>query len=209
MAKISNDWLSEFHKLHREKVDKILTHGFIKELYEGTLPKKKFDYYIKNDLHYSKEFKNTIDIVRGKFIKDSQEEKIFAKYIQETLDLVKFLESCENKNLNCEINPICINYEKHENDNAKIGVAEGIAAILPCFWIYVLIAKNIMRNLKNEKNPYYSYIKAQYFNDETYQEIIDICNNLAKNEENQKKMEKILEKSIDYEYQFFDMCYQI
>ena len=107
--------------------------------------------------------------------------------------------------------PITQAYSRHLLTIAHEGsFAEGVAAVLPCYWIYSQVGKSLIKSLP--KDPVYAeWIKmydSKEFGDSVDQ-VLNLINNLAKKVSYKEKYRMIENYVISsrYEYLFWDQAY--
>lgn len=111
------------------------------------------------------------------------------------------------------MSPACHHYTSFL---VKIGHAESLpiilAALLPCFWIYVEVGKSIKAN-SSANNPFNLWI--QQYGGEEFEEstrtFINLIDKLAENvsQETFKKMLEVYAFSACLEYMFWEDAYQL
>ena len=197
-----------------EVIEAIKVHPFNQELMDGKLPMNKFAYYIEQDALYLKDFARSLAIIASKvpieYLRDFlcfsestfiAEQEILHKFFRRTFSFrkTKLLTSATLGYTSYLLN-ICSNKP----------VEIGIAAVLPCFWVYreigLFIAKQSKRN-----NPYARWIETYTSDDfsSTVDKVIDIFNALARNTTDavQNKMLDAFYKSTCLEWHFWNDCY--
>ncbi len=194
----------------------ILQHPFNQKLTKGTLEKKTFYYYIEQDTHYLKDFSKALAILSAKSEITSQqknllqfaqealiaEEAIVHQYFREQPDFITTNNTAQatltytNYLLRtCLLDPIAI----------------GIAAVLPCFWIYAQVGKSILKNA-SMPNPFEKWIQTyagEAFH-QSVQTMIDIYNTYAAYEtaQTKQKMLQAFYTSSILEWHFWNDAYQ-
>ena len=88
----------------------------------------------------------------------------------------------------------------------------GVAAVLPCFWVYLDVGQYIAKNAE-ANNPYSRWI-ATYASDEfekSVREVIAIFDELAQNSstEIRAKMLEVFEMSCIFEWRFWNDAYNL
>ncbi len=199
-----------------------LSHPFIKELGEGTLPKEKFRDYLIEDYLYLKEYVKVfgIGLVKSKTM---DKIKFHYKAIQGILEDENAVHINYLKNFNIDIRKLDQTKSSIENSNytnyminiAKEGDLKAIAvAIMPCTWSYFYIAQYLKEkyNSKLSNNYYREWIES--YNSQEYQQLVydwknyinNICCDLSENES--KNLIDIFKEASLYEKGFWDMAYK-
>ena len=190
--------------------DEIIHCDFIRELIHGTLPQKKFAYYLAQDLLYLKKDNEALMIVAEKtplkhqnlFFKKLADDGIKMEVIMrnEYLELFEVEEATKQS-------PVFKNYSEfilfHAN-HSTFNVA--IAALLPCFWIYSEYGKIIRLNAIPD-NPYQKFIDMYSGPEFTGydKKFIEIVDEEAKkaSEEERETMRDVFIKATQYELDIF------
>lgn len=196
--------------------NKIVAHPFNQELTLGTLPKEKFKFYIIQDSLYLAEFSKALAILSTK-APDGIQQLAFMDFARNAIIVERILhESYFN-----EFNIIstqekaigCFTYTHFLISTCFLNsYEEGIAAVLPCFWIYKKIGDYIFQN-QSKPNPYQSWIDTysgiEFTN--SVNNILTICDDVA-NYASDNVQKKMIEKYLTacrMEYMFWDSAYRL
>ncbi len=195
---------------------KILNHPFNRELSQGTLENDKFMYYIEQDSIYLKEYAKSlatiasrleltahildfIDFAKGAFI--AEQEVVHSSFRKQFADMT----------IDKPISNACIGYTSYLNATAKGEAVEvGVAAILPCFWVYHQVGCHIHRH-SVEDNPYQLWID-NYASDEFevgVRRAIAIADELylVASDGTKLKMLEAFANGVIWEYHFWNDSY--
>ena len=196
--------------------DAIKAHSFNARLMNGTLAKDKFAYYIEQDSIYLNDFARSLAIIASKieikhvrkFLSFSDhtfiaEQEIVHKYFK---DIFKFKETGTLTTATIAYTNFLL--ARTLCDSVEIGVA----AVLPCFWVYLDVGQYIAKNAE-ANNPYSRWI-ATYASDEfekSVREVIAIFDELAQNSstEIRAKMLEVFEMSCIFEWRFWNDAYNL
>ncbi|AWR98180.1 thiaminase II [Acidianus sulfidivorans JP7] len=193
----------------------ILDHPFIKELKNGTLNKEKFKYYIIQDHLYLREFGRVLAILSSKAEKEEY-SILFASHLNSIMRV-------ENELHNSFIKEWNINIKDYEPSPTNLAYTsflistaytrpffEGVAAVLPCYWIYMEVGKELTKY--GSPNFLYNKWINTYGGDEYekgVKKVIEIMNSFVLTEEEKKSaIEKFRIASI-YEFMFWDSAYRL
>ena len=194
----------------------IIEHPFNRELAEGILAKERFQFYMKQDALYLVEFARSLalaaskspnpdDLVlllefsKGAIVAERGLHEYYFKHYEITLDVGPA--------------PGCFNYTNFLISAISHGSYEvGIAALLPCFWIYREVGQYIHKNAKPD-NPYQKWINT-YSGDEfaeIVQRAIALTDRVADkvNEEQRGCMKAAFTASTRLEWLFWDSAYRM
>lgn len=194
----------------------IIEHPFNRELADGTLDKKKFQFYIKQDSLYLIDFARALaitascasnpedlvlllDFSKGAIIAERGLHEFYFQFYGIKLDVKKA--------------PGCFTYTNFLISSAThSSYEESLAALLPCFWIYQEVGLHIHRT-SAKNNPYQKWIDM-YSGDE-FQEVvrkaIDLIDRVAEgaNEKQLQKMQEAFITSTRLEWIFWDSAYRM
>jgi thiaminase/transcriptional activator TenA len=102
-------------------------------------------------------------------------------------------------------------YTNHLLNCASQPVEIAMASVLPCFWIYSELGRNmaVAGVAQDTTHPYYLWIKS-YANEEFYtvtHELQNILEKLAVNSDKQDAMVAAFAASVNYELAFYEQTY--
>ncbi len=210
--------LSERLKKDSERIwQRIYVHPFVKELFEGTLPERKFRFYILQDYNYltssiknfsilatraknGRVMRELIDIAYTEAKGEFEGYKNFLKKMNLTI------EEAENE----EQIQTSISYTSFLLSTSSIkSFEEGITATLPCYWSYAEIAKFHKKKLTSNKNELYKEW-AYYYLEDDYINLVKKIKKLVdeiKSDFPYDKLKHAFATSSKYEYMFWDSVY--
>ncbi|MBD2840852.1 thiaminase II [Erythrobacter rubeus] len=192
---------------------------FNRELAEGALPTEKFRHYMIQDAHYLEGFARSLALVSAKgwsadhvvqFTKAAEvaiivERELHADYFE------RFGVSPQDF-ASTELSPACNHYVSYlQATCAQAPFEVGLAALLPCFWIYREVGRAIHATATPD-NPYSVWIET-YAGDDfseavdaviaTLDEVAAKCS--ARSIEN---MHRAYRRSSQLEWMFWDSAYR-
>lgn len=199
----------------------ILTMPFIKELETGSLDRQIFQQYIIQDGIYLGEFARVLAITSAKApTPDMQLE--FANSVREAIVVERSLHEnffadfgIEVQNaLATESSPTCLNYTNFLLATAyQHSFAVTVAAILPCFWIYLEVGKHIHQEADTKANPYQkwidTYVDADFEASVNY--VIRVADKSAE-QASAKELElsdRVFYRAAQFEWMFWDSAYKL
>jgi thiaminase/transcriptional activator TenA len=202
---------------------KIYQHSFNQKLYAGTLPSTTFRFYLQQDKMYLCDFADALLQISEQF--DSNKKEEYAKQFAELSRYVKaaelelhrdylqdshsfqFFQQPETETIKI---PSIAQYTEHLLFTAKTGsIEEAVAGVLPCFWIYSELGKQMDIGNCSDAHPYRKWI-ATYSDEEFVCKTTAIISTLEKLThsvscpEMQEKIVSSFEKSVNFELMFFD-----
>lgn len=205
-------WSSIDKKLYKN----ILNLDFIKELMSGTLEKETFEFYVKQDKLYLKEFARILSMIAAK-LPDTKTSSMFLVYAKDMMDIERalheeFLDLFKADD-SLEASPSCLLYTGYLHSILNTSsLAVVIASILPCFWIYQEVGNYILKNQSKEFNQYQSWIDT--YSDDEYEVVVNdiraICDTFATkaSKEEYQEMLNAFTKASQMEYLFWDSAYK-
>jgi thiaminase (transcriptional activator TenA) len=202
------------HAIH-DKLQKIYQHPFNLALSDGTLPQEKFIFYLKQDALYLAEFSKALAITAGRLPNDTHARQ----FMQFALDAVQaeqalhedYLNQYQQVDLEVTQTPAGFMYTNYLLRTVSLSsVEEAVASVLPCFYIYNEVGKQMLAGLYPD-HPYHDWI-ALYGGEAfeaSVQSVIDITNALgeAASKTTQDNMVAAFVKSTQLEWLFWDNAY--
>jgi len=202
---------------HSDLWERNLGHLFLKEIESGDIPIENFKFYMKQDYLYLLEYCKAIALL---IAKSESEEKIrdYTEVLYKTVNLEidhhrKYCEKVGIENLEeTEMAPTTAAYTQYLVKTAySESVPEIISVILPCFWVYLDMGEEL--DPSDTKEEYREWILM--YRSEEFEELIkklkaDLDSYLEKMGEDEiSKIDEIFERSLRYEYMFWEMSYTI
>lgn len=193
-------------------------HAFIRELAAGILPDDKFSHYVLNDSCYLTTFAKVQAIAASK----SSDLDVIGRMAFHAESTVKAEHALHEtffgmlgikKNASFIPSPTAYKYTSHLLATAATGsLADIMASILPCYWLYWEIGQRY-RHAKPNHPIYDKWIEAyggEWFG-ELVQEQIQRMDQLAENvtEVQRNRLEQLFLISSQYELEFWDMAYNL
>ena len=142
-------------------------HPFLVAMVDGTLEKENFQYYVVQDSLYLQDFADCLQRLArnpGISVTDSKRLDAFAKGAEEAELCLhnSFFKEWNISPEGVEQMPNCLLYTSYMK---RIVVtkshAQGLAVLLPCFWVYMHVGK-CMLQLRQELGDRYVTVLVQY-----------------------------------------------
>lgn len=195
--------------------DAILKHSFNQELMAGTLDKKSFQFYIQQDSLYLHDFGRALAMIGAKSF-DAPKLQQFASFAEGAVVVEKALHEQYFEEFGIQgtgtKSPACMLYTHFLlSTTAYDDYPVGIAALLPCFWIYREVGNHIYQNAAGN-NPYQAWIDT--YAGEEFSELVDkaiaITDEVAKDasEQVRQRMLDAYLYSSRLEWMFWDSAYR-
>jgi thiaminase/transcriptional activator TenA len=200
--------------------DAQLTHPFVLQLGDGTLPERKFKYYILQDARFLGDLARIFSAAAQK-APDSESALRFNKLAEETVIVERSLHESYGKQwkmtakqmTSVPMAPTNFAYTRHMLAVAATGSACEITVVaLPCAWIYCVVGKHLLRKGPPPKgHPYRDWLML-YASPE-FAEVqkwmrkkVDQWAKEASRAE-KERMEEAFVISSRYEWMFWDMAF--
>jgi thiaminase/transcriptional activator TenA len=199
----------------------ILEHPFNQELRIGRLSKERFEFYIKQDALYLTDFAKALSLIAAKS-DEAQRIIDFIKFAEGAIvaerELHQFYLNEFKTSLDASYAPACFAYTNFMLSTASLrSYEEGVAALLPCFWIYREVGNFIFEKASMEPtyraNPYNKWIEtySSAAFGEAVEKMIRITNDVGASSTPtmQQKMTLAFAQSSRLEWLFWDSAYQL
>ena len=196
----------------------IKEHPFNQELANGSLSIEKFGFYIEQDTLYLRDFSRSLAFIAAKapfkFIKEflsfSEGALIAEQEVVHSFFRHKF-----NLQYTGKITPATLSYTSYLLQKSIVEPVEiGIAAVLPCFWVYSIVGKAIVENTKLDfYNPYKEWIEI--YSGKEFSDSVNLIINIfdvvgvAASDEIQNLMIEVFYKSTVLEWHFWNDAYNL
>jgi len=194
----------------------ILEHPFNRELGEGTLSAERFAYYVQQDSLYLRDYARALALLAAK-APTSDEAKDLLAYARDGIEVEKALHghffSLFGITAAEEQEPACFAYTQFLLSRVALEpYAVGLAAVLPCFWIYREVGVWIA-GCAARPNPYTPWIET--YSDEAFgravQRMLDITDLAAEMSSDSVRaaMREAFTHSTRCEWMFWDAAYRL
>jgi len=200
--------------------DAQLTHPFVMQLGDGTLPERKFKYYILQDARFLGDLARVFSAVAQK-APDSESALRFNKLAEETIIVERSLHESygakwkmtAKQMTSVPMAPTNFAYTRHMLAVAATGSACEITVVaLPCAWIYCVVGKHLLRKGPPPKgHPYRNWLMLYASPEfaEVQKWMRKKVDQWAKEASRTEKarMEETFIISSRYEWMFWDMAF--
>jgi thiaminase/transcriptional activator TenA len=211
---------SHLRKLAQPIWDAQLKHPFVVALGDGTLPERKFKFYILQDARFLGDL-SRIFAAGAVRAPDSDSALRFAKLAEETITVERSLHASYGKRWKMTAEqmaavpmaPTNYAYTRHMLSVAQSGsTAEITVVALPCAWIYCVVGRHLLKKGPPPKNHPYRNWLLLYASPE-FAEVqqwmrkkVDLWSKTAGTEE-RRRMEEAFIISSRYEWMFWEMAW--
>ena len=156
MADTWKDWLWDSA---RDVYDAILEHPFLDGLTSGTLPAERFTYYVAQDAAYLRDYARALAVLAAK-APSHADTAMLASHAAGTADveltlhasLLPALDIGAGDVAGITVSPTTRGYMSYLLAVAHGGTfAEGLAAVLPCYWVYQRVGAELIAKGSTDK----------------------------------------------------------
>lgn len=197
----------------------ILAHPFLSGLADGGLDENAFTHYVAQDVHYLRDYARALAIIAAKATTPA-ETAMFSRHAAEVFEVELALHNellpalgLDLQALNATpIAPTTRAYTSYLLATAYSGTfAEGLAAVLPCYWIYARVGSALLERGSTDRR-YQRWIDS-YGGEEyaaTVAEVLDVTDRLGPtlSAEDEAAARAHFAVTAKYEWMFFDAAYR-
>ena len=199
----------------------ILEMPFIEELTAGSLDKQIFQHYMIQDGIYLGEFARVLALISAKAPQPDMQLQ-FANSVREAIVVERMLHESffaefgikPEDALATNPSPTCLNYTNFLLATAfQYNFSIAVAAVLPCFWIYLEVGKHIYQTATTKDNPYQkwidTYIDADFEASVNY--VIQVADREAAkaSAKELELMSRVFYRASQFEWMFWDSAYHL
>ncbi len=195
--------------------DAILAHPFNRELAAGTLARERFAQYVQQDSLYLRDYARCLALLAAKAPTSEIAEDLL-NYAKEGIAVERALHGHFFTQFNIvhaeEATPACFAYTQFLLAVVAMeSFPVGLAAVLPCFWIYREVGLHIAEHAA-APNPYMPWIET--YSDEAFgtsvERMLEITNEAAaaSSASVREEMLKAFVASSRCEWMFWDSAYR-
>jgi thiaminase/transcriptional activator TenA len=210
------NWFETAERAARPYYEAILALPFINELIEGSLPREKFIFYIRQDSLYLRNYSRVLSHIASR-MPDAELTELFLRFAQDSVSVEREMHAgyiAASGGDAPEMSPLCELYTSVQRAQALEDVAVEAASILPCFKVYLDCGLHIHGRAKNlDSHPYGRWIAT--YADESFAEAtaraIEACNRLAASAsaETREAMTRMYVLCTRLEWMFWDSAYNL
>ena len=196
-------------------------HPFVRALGTGSLPMKKFRYYILQDARYLEELARVFAAGAEK-ADDANTALRFAQLVEETIVVERGLHESYGKQWKLTsqemratpLSPTNYAYCRHMRSVAQTGTLGEITVVaLPCAWVYCEVGQHLLsKGQPKPSHPYYEWLSLYGSPDfanvaKWMRTVVNQCAKHAGKAEKSRMKEAFLISSR-YEWMFWDMAWR-
>jgi thiaminase/transcriptional activator TenA len=200
--------------------DAILAHPFLTGLTDGSLPPDAFAFYVVQDAIYLRGYARALATVASRAA-DAAEIEMFARHAAEAISVEMTLHGSLLADLGvdpvsaaqAEPAPVNLAYISYLLATVSTGsYAEGVGVVLPCYWIYWEVGKELLR--RGSPDPRYQRWIDTYGGEEfgdTVRQVLDVTDKLGPGlgSSERERVHRHFRTTSRYEWMFWDMGYRM
>lgn len=199
--------------------DAIVRHPFITGLTDGTLDHEAFRYFIVQDSHYLRAYSRALALVAARAV-DEDAVSMFARHAVEAIQVerelhTELLESLGLTSADVDATgsgPTTTAYMSYLTAICATGTyAEAVAAVLPCYWIYRDVGRELLR--RSSPDPVYkrwieTYGSAEF--DAVVESVLAVIDQLGAQvgPGERERCHRHFATTTRYEWMFWDAAYR-
>jgi thiaminase/transcriptional activator TenA len=197
----------------------IRAHPFLAGLVDGTLPEPCFRHYVEQDSLYLREFGRVLAVLAAK-AETAEDFLMFCEHARNTLLVERALHaeflSMWPRAADAPPPPVddaCLLYSSYLARTAwERPYAEGVAAVLPCYWIYLEVGRALAP--LGSPNPLYQKWIDTYAGDafaKVVAELLEVVNRIgaAAPAREQAAMRDHFIRGVGFEHGFWEMAWRV
>ena len=199
--------------------DAILAHPFLAGLADGSLPQGAFSFYVVQDALYLRSYANALAAIAGR-APDTAATEMFARHAADVIAVESTLHGTLLADLGidpavadaAQPAPTTLAYTSYLLATVHGGsYAEGVGAVLPCYWIYWEVGKELLR--RGSPDPRYQRWIDMYGGEEfgdVVQSVLDVTDRLGPElaPAERARVHRHFRTTSRYEWMFWDMGYR-
>jgi thiaminase/transcriptional activator TenA len=197
----------------------ILAHPFLAGLTDGTLPADAFAFFVVQDALYLQRYAQALAVVASR-APTSAGTEMFARHAAGIVTVERELHDSLLADLGLEPEsidqaepaPTTLAYTSYLMAASRGGsYAEGVGTVLPCYWIYWEVGKELLR--RGSPDPRYQKWIDTYSGDEygdEVREVLDVAEVLGRElaPAERDRVREHFRATSRYEWMFWDMGYR-
>ena len=194
----------------------IISHPFILELADGTLPIEKFKRYIAQDELYLGNYGRQM-FAFASMIEDASQKEMFTEFARSGMEGEKAMHELMIARFGTDESALPSKVTAAYNAHTEAAIGTGrkevaFASLLPCIWIYNEVGKYLKTIAVTEGNPYCEWID-EYGNEEfsmAVDEVLSLIDEYAggTDDKTREDMTREFYEGVRFEYEFWDYAYR-
>jgi thiaminase/transcriptional activator TenA len=217
---VSDSFSSELWQGITRIYEAILAHPFLTGLTDGSLPGDAFAFYVVQDALYLRQYAQALAALASRAPNPVATE-MFARHAADAISVEQQLHRSLLADLGidsaiaakAEPAPANLAYTSYLLATVGFGTyAEGVGAVLPCYWIYWEVGKELLR--RGSPDPRYQRWIDTYGGEEfgeTVREVLAVADDLGPTlaPAERDRVHRHFRTTSRYEWMFWDMGYRL
>jgi thiaminase/transcriptional activator TenA len=218
-APSQDTWSAQLWREIEPIFDGIIRHPFVTGLTDGSLEADVFAHYVAQDVHYLRDYARTLALIGAKS-PTLAETAMFARHAVGVVDDELALHASLLPELGLDaatiaatpVGPTTVAYTSYLLATTYAGTfAEGLAAIVPCYWIYAEVGRHLVR--QGSPDPRFQRWIDTYSGDEfadVVREVLTLVDRIGLdvNPAEEVRARMHFTTTARYEWMFFDASYR-
>lgn len=196
--------------------DEVVRHPFITGLTDGTLDRDAFRYFIVQDSHYLRAYSRALTLVAAR-APDEDAVSMFALHAANAIAVERSLHTSLLESLGLTTadvdaagsRPTTTAYMSYLTAVCATGTyAEAVAAVLPCYWIYRDVGRELLK--RSSPDPVYREWIETYGSDEfdaVVESVLAVTDGLDVSASERQRCQRHFATTCRYEWMFWDAAY--
>ena len=196
--------------------DEIVRHPFITGLTDGTLDHDAFRYFVVQDSHYLRAYSRALSLVAAR-APDEDAVSMFALHAANAIAVERSLHSSLLGSLGLTTadvdaagsGPTTTAYMSYLTAVCATGTyAEAVAAVLPCYWIYRDVGRELLK--RSSPDPLYRQWLETYGSEEfdaVVESVLAVTDGLDVGAAERHRCHQHFAMTCRYEWMFWDAAY--
>lgn len=196
----------------------ILAHPFLTGLTDGSLSHEAFAFYVLQDALYLKEYAKSLAVV-GSRAPDAAATRMFASHAADAISVEQEMHGELLADLGVDPGlvgktqpaPTNLAYTSYLLGTTLGGsYAEGVGAVLPCYWIYWAVGKELLR--RGSPDPRYQRWIDMYGSEDfgaVVKDVLAVADSLDLSSAERRAVFRHFRITSKYEWMFWDMGYRM
>lgn len=197
--------------------DAILDHPFLAGLCDGTLPTEAFTHFVVQDAHYLVEFGRALATLSTR-APSADEVAMWARHAAGAIEVERSLHAGLLAAVGLDpavaarspVAPTTLAYTSYVLAQTSVGsYRQGVAAVLPCYWIYREVGRELAR--KGSPEPRYqrwidSYADEAF--DTLVREVLAVVDGWTATADEEPGLRVRFQTAARYEWMFWDAAWR-